>query len=45
MVSAKDTSMPEPKEEGESNLVAIKKIVNAFDLRVLLLRTYRKLKI
>lgn len=45
VVAAKDTSMPEPKEGGESNLVAIKKIVKAFDHRVFSLRTYRELKI
>jgi serine/threonine protein kinase len=44
VVAAKDTSIPENKE-GESNLVAIKKIVKAFDHRVFSLRTYRELKI
>jgi serine/threonine protein kinase len=45
VVAAKDTSIPENKEGGESNLVAIKKIVKAFDHRVFSLRTYRELKI
>jgi len=42
VVAAKDTS-----EEGKSeqNLVAIKKIVKAFEHRVFSLRTYRELKI
>jgi serine/threonine protein kinase len=43
VVAAKDTSIPD--KEGESNLVAIKKIVKAFDHRVFSLRTYRELKI
>ena len=43
VVAAKDTSIAETK--GESNLVAIKKIVKAFDHRVFSLRTYRELKI
>jgi len=45
VVAAKDTGMPESKEGGESNLVAIKKIVKAFEHRVFSLRTYRELKI
>ena len=45
VVAAKDTSIPEPTKEGETNLVAIKKIVKAFDHRVFSLRTYRELKI
>lgn len=45
VVAAKDTSMPDAKEGGESNLVAIKKIVKAFEHRVFSLRTYRELKI
>lgn len=44
VVAAKDTSVPAVKE-GESNLVAIKKIVKAFEHRVFSLRTYRELKI
>lgn len=44
VVAAKDTSMADNKE-GESNLVAIKKIVKAFEHRVFSLRTYRELKI
>lgn len=44
VVAAKDTSMPQP-QGGESNLVAIKKIVKAFEHRVFSLRTYRELKI
>ena len=45
VVAAKDTSIPENKDGGETNLVAIKKIVKAFDHRVFSLRTYRELKI
>jgi serine/threonine protein kinase len=45
VVAAKDKDVPEAKEGGESNLVAIKKIVKAFDHRVFSLRTYRELKI
>ena len=44
VVAAKDTSI-EKVGEGESNLVAIKKIVKAFEHRVFSLRTYRELKI
>jgi len=44
VVAAKDTTIPENKE-GDTNLVAIKKIVKAFDHRVFSLRTYRELKI
>ena len=43
VVAAKDTSIEE--KEDESNLVAIKKIVKAFEHRVFSLRTYRELKI
>lgn len=43
VVAAKDLSIPE--DAGESNLVAIKKIVKAFEHRVFSLRTYRELKI
>jgi len=42
VVAAKDGPTP---EGGEPNLVAIKKIVKAFDHRVFALRTYRELKI
>lgn len=45
VIAAKDTSIPEGGENGESNLVAIKKIVKAFEHRVFALRTYRELKI
>jgi len=45
VVAAKDKDVPEAKDGGESNLVAIKKIVKAFDHRVFSLRTYRELKI
>ena len=45
VVCAKDTSLPELKQEGESNLVAIKKMVKALDHKVFSLRTYRELKI
>ena len=42
VVAAKDTALP----EGEgTNLVAIKKIVKAFEHRVFSIRTYRELKI
>lgn len=44
VVAAKDTSIAKT-EGGESNLVAIKKIVKAFEHRVFSLRTYRELKI
>ena len=43
VVAAKDTTVVE--DSGESNLVAIKKIVKAFEHRVFSLRTYRELKI
>lgn len=43
VVAAKDTTVPEGGEQ--SNLVAIKKIVKAFEHRVFSLRTYRELKI
>ena len=43
VVAAKDTE--QEAEEGESNLVAIKKIIKAFEHRVFSLRTYRELKI
>ena len=42
VVAAKDT---EDTSGGENNLVAIKKIVKAFEHRVFSLRTYRELKI
>jgi len=45
VVAAKDTTIPEGAEGGETNLVAIKKIVKAFEHRVFALRTYRELKI
>jgi|ERR1712166_797746 len=46
VVAAKDTGMPDAGKDGaESNLVAIKKIVKAFEHRVFSLRTYRELKI
>ena len=46
VVAARDTSLPASEGEGaESNLVAIKKIVKAFEHRVFSLRTYRELKI
>ena len=45
VVAAKDTSIESAAEGGESNLVAIKKIVKAFEHRVFSLRTYRELKI
>ena len=46
VVAAKDTSLANPGGEGgETNLVAIKKIVKAFEHRVFSLRTYRELKI
>jgi serine/threonine protein kinase len=44
VVAAKDTTMA-VTQGGESNLVAIKKIVKAFEHRVFSLRTYRELKI
>ena len=43
VVAAKDKEIEE--KEGETNLVAIKKIVKAFEHRVFSLRTYRELKI
>ena len=49
VVAAKDLTIAIPKEGAESNLVAIKKIVKAFEHRVFSLRTrhetYRELKI
>ena len=45
VVAAKDLTVATPKEGAESNLVAIKKIVKAFEHRVFSLRTYRELKI
>ena len=46
VVAAKDTTMATDGKEGApSNLVAIKKIVKAFEHRVFSLRTYRELKI
>ena len=44
VVAAKDLTMA-TTQGGESNLVAIKKIVKAFEHRVFSLRTYRELKI
>ena len=43
MVAAKD-SLASDEDEG-GNLIAIKKIIKAFDHRVFALRTYRELKI
>lgn len=43
VVAAKDSTIPDGG--AESNLVAIKKIVKAFEHRVFSLRTYRELKI
>lgn len=43
VVAAKDTSLPDG--DAGTNLVAIKKIVKAFEHRVFSLRTYRELKI
>jgi serine/threonine protein kinase len=43
VVAAKDTT--EEVKSSEQNLVAIKKIVKAFEHRVFSLRTYRELKI
>jgi serine/threonine protein kinase len=43
VVAARDLEIDE--KEGETNLVAIKKIVKAFEHRVFSLRTYRELKI
>ena len=45
VVAAKDTTIEVTEEGGESNLIAIKKIVKAFEHRVFSLRTYRELKI
>ena len=45
VVAAKDTTVAASAEGGDSNLVAIKKIVKAFEHRVFSLRTYRELKI
>ena len=46
VVAAKDKEIPEEGEDGaESNLVAIKQIIKAFEHRVFALRTYRELKI
>jgi serine/threonine protein kinase len=45
VVAAKDAKVATGKEGSESNLVAIKKIVKAFEHRVFSLRTYRELKI
>lgn len=46
VVAAKDTSIATDGKDGNpSNLVAIKKIVKAFEHRVFSLRTYRELKI
>jgi len=43
VVAAKDLKSDET--EGESSLVAVKKIIKAFEHRVFSLRTYRELKI
>jgi len=46
VVAARDTSLPAVEGDGpDSNLVAIKKIIKAFEHRVFSLRTYRELKI
>ena len=46
VVAAKDTAIATDGKEGTpTNLVAIKKIVKAFEHRVFSLRTYRELKI
>jgi serine/threonine protein kinase len=45
VVAAKDATISTTKEGAETNLVAIKKIVKAFEHRVFSLRTYRELKI
>lgn len=44
VVAAKDTQIQDG-QESETNLVAVKKIVKAFEHRVFSLRTYRELKI
>lgn len=44
VVAAKDTQIADG-QESETNLVAVKKIVKAFEHRVFSLRTYRELKI
>jgi len=43
VVAARDTE--EEATDADSNLVAIKKIIKAFEHRVFSLRTYRELKI
>lgn len=43
VVAAKDLALPDGADE--TNLIAIKKIVKAFEHRVFSLRTYRELKI
>jgi len=45
VVAAKDATIATTKDSSETNLVAIKKIVKAFEHRVFSLRTYRELKI
>ena len=46
VVAAKDTTIPAGEGDGaDTNLVAIKKIIKAFEHRVFSLRTYRELKI
>ena len=46
VVAAKDTTVKTESSTGtDTNLVAIKKIVKAFEHRVFSLRTYRELKI
>jgi len=45
VVAARDADGPEEEEDSPENLIAIKKIIKAFDHRVFALRTYRELKI
>ena len=45
VVAAKDTTVAAGADGSDTNLVAIKKIVKAFEHRVFSLRTYRELKI
>lgn len=44
VVAARDNEVVD-NDEADSNLVAIKKIIKAFEHRVFSLRTYRELKI
>jgi serine/threonine protein kinase len=44
VVAARDSEVVD-NDEADSNLVAIKKIIKAFEHRVFSLRTYRELKI